>query len=446
MVSGGQDLTATINMLTGGGGSGGGSGSTDHPQGKKTLGTIVKGVGGLAKSVAKGVGKKAGVMGINFGIAALLKQSQLFTGFIGSIFQILGGFVDVLIAPLMPLMFKGLAWVAKGIPWIQAKLSQFTGWIGGLWEASDGVGDFIKNLMVQGTQNIINWGLSLFDQVKGAAFWSGILSTVQGILLEVWDGVYAGLVELFPWLKPFLDELVIAVKNIWDAASAAIMPIFEAIKKLLVLIVPPLFKLWKWLMGKFWNYYAKPVITTLFPFLIKVVGGMIATIINTTTAIVKAIFAIWDGFVWLTDKINVFADWVKTFFTGGFNQAIISGVKSGVSWIGNKIMAVYNFIKGIPETLASAARTILDAVLEPIKNMISTISGLVGTLANPGKAISGAFDKVGGWFGKQSNAVDISVNGTSVSPQEMAQGRASVRTNIQNYDQYSTSQLLFDGG
>ena len=128
------------------------------------------------------------------------------------------------------------------------------------------------------------------------------------------------------------------------------------------------------------------------------------------------------------------------------NQAIISGVKSGVSWIGNKIMAVYNFIKGIPETLASAARTILDAVLEPIKNMISTISGLVGTLANPGKAISGAFDKVGGWFGKQSNAVDISVNGTSVSPQEMAQGRASVRTNIQNYDQYSTSQLLFDGG
>ena len=58
-------------------------------------------MGGAVKSGLKGAG-------IQFGVASLLKQSQLFTGFIGSIFQIVGGMIDLMLAPLMPIFIPVL--------------------------------------------------------------------------------------------------------------------------------------------------------------------------------------------------------------------------------------------------------------------------------------------------------------------------------------------------
>ena len=44
--------------------------------------------------------------GIDISIAAMLKQSQIFTGFLGSVFQLIGMLVDVILAPLAPYLFK----------------------------------------------------------------------------------------------------------------------------------------------------------------------------------------------------------------------------------------------------------------------------------------------------------------------------------------------------
>jgi len=61
------------------------------------------GAGGFFKTLVnqgKGAAKHANQLakrsvGINFSVAAILKQSQLFTGMVGSLFQILGALADV---------------------------------------------------------------------------------------------------------------------------------------------------------------------------------------------------------------------------------------------------------------------------------------------------------------------------------------------------------------
>tara|TARA_R110002020_G_C16287345_1_gene772182 strand:+ start:649 stop:2376 length:1728 start_codon:yes stop_codon:yes gene_type:complete len=60
--------------------------------------------------------KKAGV---SFTVGALLKQSQLFTSFMGSIFQIVGGMIDLMLAPLMPIFIPVLKFLAKMMPGVR---------------------------------------------------------------------------------------------------------------------------------------------------------------------------------------------------------------------------------------------------------------------------------------------------------------------------------------
>jgi hypothetical protein len=58
----------------------------------------------------------ARLLGLQFTLAALLKNSQIFTGTIGGIFQILGGLIDVTLAPFMPLIVALMTKLAGIIP------------------------------------------------------------------------------------------------------------------------------------------------------------------------------------------------------------------------------------------------------------------------------------------------------------------------------------------
>jgi hypothetical protein len=58
--------------------------------------------------------------GIDLGLGALLKQSQIFTGYMGNLFAIVGAIIDTVLAPLAPLAFKALAALGKKIPAISA--------------------------------------------------------------------------------------------------------------------------------------------------------------------------------------------------------------------------------------------------------------------------------------------------------------------------------------
>ena len=55
-------------------------------------------------------------LGLDVSLKGMLKQSQIFTGTLGAIFQILGAFIDVTLAPMIPLIVPFIRKMAKMIP------------------------------------------------------------------------------------------------------------------------------------------------------------------------------------------------------------------------------------------------------------------------------------------------------------------------------------------
>ena len=85
--------------------------------------------GNLEEMKKSAKGYLRSTLGIQVGVAALLKQSQIFTGVLGTIFQILGAMVDVVLAAFMPLIIPALRTMANSIPQIQQKAQEIKEWI-----------------------------------------------------------------------------------------------------------------------------------------------------------------------------------------------------------------------------------------------------------------------------------------------------------------------------
>ena len=70
----------------------------------------------------------AQLIGIQFTLSVLLKSSQIFTNTLGALFTILGGFIDLTLAPLMPLFASVLQYLAGMFPaynrFIQSTMSR----------------------------------------------------------------------------------------------------------------------------------------------------------------------------------------------------------------------------------------------------------------------------------------------------------------------------------
>jgi len=422
----------------------GGGGSA--PEGKKDLRSLVSNVGRITSGFKQALSKKAGLVGINFGLASLLKQSQLFTGFIGSIFQIVGGFIDVVLAPFMPFAFKLLGHVAKIIPIVQERLTAFSEWIGGIWEASDGIGDFLGNLAAESFAVLANTFSDLWSKMLNYD-WGALVTKIYNGFEENVSILINALGEAFPWLKPELNALSDAGKSVKEEFSKFKEETAEDRKSIgSVLGI---------LAGEFKDSVTEDLkaagqalgwVTSIgssmvFQFLTDIVG-MTADVIRWTGDFLDYIKA-------LGGDISSAWGWLKTFFTGGFNDAIVQGVKDGVGAIKSLVLNIWDWLGGIVDKIKNAATSVLNAVLDPIKALITNISGIVETIGNPGRAIGGLFSRareglsaIGGGGG----TLDITINGSSISPQEMAEGRASVRGNIASQGEFSANQLMFDGG
>ena len=86
------------------------------------------------------------IAGIDLGIGALLKQSQIFTGYLGNIFAIVGAMIDTILAPLAPIAFKALADLGKKIPAIAAMaeklIPKVVTFLGSIVKGIDAIGKF----------------------------------------------------------------------------------------------------------------------------------------------------------------------------------------------------------------------------------------------------------------------------------------------------------------
>jgi hypothetical protein len=108
-------------------------------------------------------------MGIQMGIAGILKQSQIFTSTLGSLFQILGAFVDVMLAPWMPVIIPALRKLANQIPAMRVAAQKFFDWTMALpWGTLKTLGKWLANATSSTWwTNIINTGIEKIQDWLG---------------------------------------------------------------------------------------------------------------------------------------------------------------------------------------------------------------------------------------------------------------------------------------
>lgn len=114
-------------------------------------------------------------MGVQFTMGSVLKQSQIFTGYLGSMFQLMGALVDVILAPFLPILIPAIQVVAKMIP-IVSKMAK------GMYEVlKNTVGKFLGGIY------------SLFPQwlKKGLTYALGV------VILGAFFGKIFGLFKIF---------------------------------------------------------------------------------------------------------------------------------------------------------------------------------------------------------------------------------------------------------
>ena len=131
MASAIQIVTNAASAMTGGSGSGNNSGFGGRGT-EKTLGQQLK--------------KMAG---IDLGIGALLKQSQIFTGYLGNIFAIVGALIDTILAPSAPIAFKALAdigkkWLPAAQKFFAKNIPKVVSFLGTIVKGIDSIGKFIN--------------------------------------------------------------------------------------------------------------------------------------------------------------------------------------------------------------------------------------------------------------------------------------------------------------
>ena len=151
-------------------------------------------------------GQLSKTLGMSVGIASILKQSQVFTGYVGTIFQLLGALVDVILAPFLPILIPAIRMIASMIPiigqysksvfnFLNATLFSFFKWVGGF--LPKGVGNVMKKIiagLVLGLffAKIFGIGKAFFGGTKTATIGTysvlkAILSMARGRSLAVRD-------------------------------------------------------------------------------------------------------------------------------------------------------------------------------------------------------------------------------------------------------------------
>ena len=112
------------------------------------------GLGGTLKNSLKATG-------IQFSLAGILKQSQLFTGMIGSIFQILGAGVDIILAAFMPILIPAIRLLANVLPILKTivdnTLGRLVEWV--VKGVEFIMGDTLKNTVDNAVTSLMEKGL-----------------------------------------------------------------------------------------------------------------------------------------------------------------------------------------------------------------------------------------------------------------------------------------------
>ena len=105
--------------------------------------------------------------GIQFGVANMLRQSQIFTSSVGAMFQLIGATLDILLTPLVPLLVPAFKYWVK---WIVPAVLKVSSWIKGVVDwftlLFQDPQKFLPGWLQVGLKTIFGVGFSLGGSLK----------------------------------------------------------------------------------------------------------------------------------------------------------------------------------------------------------------------------------------------------------------------------------------
>lgn len=193
---------------------------------KKIISTMLNGPAKILGFLGKIIGKPLGLLGISTSVSSLLRQSQIFTGSVGALLQIVGAFIDIMIAPFMPyfasLMKKMGTWIPK-IQEFSLKFHEFVvntvfPWVKGLPEAIVGHFGFKWSDITTWWDNQTwrdwmddPWGN--IERLWGQINWTDIANKVFPTLKDDITTAFSSAMETFGTVSDIIKDIMLGKKT-----------------------------------------------------------------------------------------------------------------------------------------------------------------------------------------------------------------------------------------
>tara|TARA_R110000824_G_scaffold1052_2_gene5834 strand:- start:1763 stop:2707 length:945 start_codon:yes stop_codon:yes gene_type:complete len=203
-VAAGGSLGKTIGVMSRLMGTQGGVEDRPHPKEKDYIKATIEATS-LLRRIA---GKPLGIAGISLSVSAFLRQSQIFTSLTGSMFQ-LGGFaVDILLAPFIPIAIRFMTWITTNIlPGLRQFVLDPKGFLANTW-----LDMRHKMGMPKLSEDATPMEKYLHDRYKHHVMLANIAGKVAGFAIntvaggDVTGAVKSGADRTVAWLMKIFDQ------------------------------------------------------------------------------------------------------------------------------------------------------------------------------------------------------------------------------------------------
>ena len=343
--------------------NGGGGGGTAPKPSKGSEET--KFFGKMGKATAGGL-KKAGV---SASVASLLKQSQIFTGTLGSIFQIAGALIDVFLAPIIvPLLVPLMKLMTSLMPVFKI-LGEFIGKI------VQKVVDFLT----AGGWKVIVAGLLIALAGFPVIGWLIILATT----FKYW----------YPVVQKIAEGIWAYMKFVFKAWQFIFTQLWNVIKKIAGWYVKLIAKWWeliKWVYGKIWSFI-KSFFSEIIAFAKDPVGYLKALPDRITK--------------WAKEKWEMAKEFINA-FPGNVTSFIGEKVDGIKEWFGGIKDRILGFLPS--GGLTAAILGWIDDLIARLRRILPSFLG--GEGGGGGGMFGGLFGGGGGNKGGDSPTIHVTTN------------------------------------
>ena len=344
-------------------------------------------------------------MGVQFTMASVLKQSQIFTSTIGVVFQLLGALVDIMLAPLIPVFFPIIKIIAGTfLPYVQKKMEQVSAYLKEVIPAASGWIDKVKDkvedlknknsLSFSGITSAIGEGIGSIASSVGTSiseYWTNLDTEIKNKYVRFvgWATSYTAFFGKLTWagIRAFMKSE--APPLIWELVKGIGRALREVIKALWGVVDGIMGKV----LGPFW-----PLMKALWKFGFKLVSGTIKIMgLIIKFGPIKA----WKEFIWpyLQKKWTAFKKWLDFDELMKKFKALINRVwKSLLTRLQNLPMGIGKAFKRESKLINRVSKTVgkLGGTKGGITTMAKATKGIpvVGALATAG---FGAYETYTNW-------------------------------------------------